>query len=89
MTIKEDGNKIIDEQFMMATFEELYEELNPFQEYRDHVYAERKTCVVGSNKVKVIPLKLLRDERFSPEDDTNKETSAMAAVLVLWLLLPC
>ena len=45
------------------------------------MHTERRTCVVGLNKIKVIPLKLLRDELFCPQDDTNKETSEMSAKL--------
>ena len=66
---------------MMTIFEELYDELSPFLAYRDHMYAEKKMCVVGSNKVKVMPLKLLREELFTPKDDTNKEMDDMSAVL--------
>ena len=76
-----DGQKMLDESFMMGIFDELIDELPPLKEYMNYIFDTKRTAVVASSKQKVVPFSMLRAELFSPQSETNVDTSGTAADL--------
>ena len=62
------GEKVLDEDFMMDIFKNLKEKLPPLQEYLDFMFEDRQGCVVGSSckEDKVLPWDLLKAQLFYP-----------------------
>ena len=70
--ITKDRNLMLDDKFIMKSFEPLAKKINPFKEYLTYMFEERQSCTVGpkSEEDKVYPYDLLRAELYSP---TQKE----------------
>ena len=72
-----DGEKIIDEDFMMGIFDGITKSLPPLQEYLDFMFESRQGSLVGYHKEegKVLPWDFLRFELFyltrKDIEDTN------------------
>ena len=45
-----DGEKLIDEDFMMGIFDEVTKKLLPLQEYLDFMFENKQVSLVGSRK---------------------------------------
>ena len=52
-------------------------ELPPFEKYWTHMFQNKYMPVVGECQCEVLPFSRLRNELFSPEEDTNKYKYAM------------
>ena len=63
-----DGEKLIDEYFMMGIFDGITKKLPQLQEYLDFMFDNKQGSLVGSRKEedKVLPWYLLRSEFFYP-----------------------
>ena len=63
-----DGEKLLDEDFMMGIFDSLKLKLPPLQEYLDYMFEGSKGCLVDSRREvdKVLPWDILRCELFYP-----------------------
>ena len=79
--LENNGKYIINEDFMMSIFQELYDKLPPFAEYFKHMYENKKTTIVADKKTKVVHFTKIRSELFSPVSITNRNTSDMASKL--------
>ena len=75
--IAEEGDLILNEEFMMVIFQAIMDEIPPFEKYWTHMFQNKSIPVVGECQSKFLAFYRLRNELFSPEGDTNKETSAM------------
>ena len=62
---------------MMLIFQEIIDDLPPFEKYWTHMLQNKSMPVVGGCQSKVFPFSRLLNNIFSPEDDTNKGTYAM------------
>ena len=62
------GEKLIDEDFMMGIFDGITKKLPPLQEYLDFMFENKQGRLVGSRKEeeKVFPWDLLQSELFYP-----------------------
>ena len=74
---EEEGGLILKEGFMMLIFQGIMYELPPFEKYWTHMFQNKYMPVVGECQCEVLPFSRLRNELFSPEEDTNKYKYAM------------
>ena len=75
--IEEEGDLILDEEFMILVFQVIMDDLPTFEKYWTHMLQNKSMPVVGECQSKVFTLSRLLNNIFSPEDDTNKGTYAM------------
>ena len=75
--IEEEGDLILDEEFMILIFQVIMDDLPPFEKYWTHMLQNKSMPDVGKCQSKVLTFSRLHNELFSTEDDANKETSAM------------
>ena len=68
---------------MMGILQGIMDEIPPFEKYRTHTFQNRSMPVVGEYQSKVFTFYRLRNEIFSPEEYTNKETSATIGDMVV------
>ena len=63
-----DGEKLINEDFMMVIFDGITKKLPPLQEYLNFVFEKKQGSLMGSRKeeYKVLPWDILRYELFYP-----------------------
>ena len=61
----------------MGIFQGVIDELPPFEKYWTHIFQNKSMPVVGECQSNVFSFDRLRNDIFSPEDDTNKETSSI------------
>jgi len=48
--IADEGHLLLDEDFMMGTFQPLVNKIAPFQQYLTYMFDERRSCLVGSRQ---------------------------------------
>jgi hypothetical protein len=80
-SISTKGSLILDEAFMMGIFQELRDELPPFDLYLSHVFEKKGMALVAQPANRDILFSKLRAELFSPRSETNRQTSTLAADL--------
>ena len=78
--IGENAKLVLDESFMMHIFDELSNELPPFQEYLAYMYDEKKMAMAGSS-ITEHQYRRLRDELFNPMDADNVDSTDAALEL--------
>ena len=74
---EEEGDIILNEVFMMVIFQGITDELPPFEKYWTHMFQNKSMPIFGDCQSNILTFARLRIKLFSPEDDTNKETSPM------------
>ena len=67
----------------MVLFQGIMNQLPPLEKYWTHMFQNKSMPVVGECQGKVFPFARLRNELFSPEEETNKETSDMIGFMVV------
>lgn len=80
---------MIQEDFIMGIFQDLRNELPPFDNYLTFIFEEKQTKMIGQN-TKTLPLKELRCELFRPLRKENRQTDKLMhgmAVEVATLML--
>ena len=75
--IKEDGGIIMKEGFMMLIFQGIMYEIPPFEKYWTHMFQNSSMHLVGECQSNILKFNRPRNEIFLPEDNKNKDTSAM------------
>ena len=71
--VADDGDLLLDEDFMMGMFEPLLSKINPFQDYMTYMFDEKRANLVGSNDKddRIFPFQLLKDELWDPTRRTS------------------
>ena len=62
---------------MMLRFKGIIDELPQLKKYWTHMFQNKSIPVVGEYQSKVLTFSRMRNEIFSPLDNTNRETSDM------------
>ena len=65
-TIGEEGDLIMEEEFMMIIFQGIMDELPPFEKYWTNMFQNKYMPVVGECQSKVFPFYRMRNEIFLP-----------------------
>jgi hypothetical protein len=82
-SILDDGELIVDEDFMMNNlFLDLSETIDPFKEYLEYVFEEKRS-IVGSSGDKVLPWDLLCAELFYPSRADVVQTLKLCSELAI------
>ena len=81
--MEEEGGLILKEGFMMLVFQGIIDELPPFERYWTHMFQNKSMFSVGEFQSNSLTFSRLRKEILSPEDDTNKYTSAMLVYMAV------
>ena len=72
----DDIKLIHDKSYMMNIFSEIAAEIPEFQEHLTYEFVRKKTHFVEKSQTKAVPLKMLVEELFFPQDADNKESTA-------------
>ena len=75
--IVESPDSFLDHDFMMNIYEDLREEMTPFDEYLSYMFEQKQSPTLDKED-KLIPLDHLVAEQFFPQKEENKETDALA-----------
>ena len=75
--IEEEGDIIMNEEFMMVIFQGIMDKLLTFGKYWTHMFQNKSMPVVGECQSKCFPFARLRNDIFSKKYDKNKEKSSI------------
>ena len=81
--VADDGDLLLDEDFMMGLFEPLLSKISPFQDYMTYMFDEKRANLVGSNDKddRIFPFQLLKDELWDPTRKDIVQSNTICAVL--------
>ena len=81
--VASDGLKFLDDDFIMNIFNEIVEQVDPFEEYLNYIFEEQQSYPVGSRDKDdaMLPFDQLRAELFYPERKENRRTHDIACQL--------
>ena len=66
---------------MLGLFDNIVEELPPFQEFIEHTYEKKRMCTVEKSNTKQVHMALLRDELFHPVIKDNVSSADLVRQL--------
>ncbi len=81
--VESDGEKMLDEDFIMNIFSPLYEELPELEEYLIYFFEEKESNIVGSysRSDRVLAIDLAKCEVFYPTQRENQQTNDLCVDL--------
>ena len=86
ISVSEDGELLLDEDFMMNIFSDKEDCVDPFADYITHLFEEKQSNGVSGSRRKedkVLPFDLLRAELFYPTRAENRQTHDMCCRLAV------
>ena len=86
ISVSEDGELLLDEDFMMNIFSDIGDCVDPFADYITHLFEEKQSNGVSGSRRKedkVLPFDLLRAELFYPTRAENRQTHDMCCRLAV------
>ena len=68
LQVLDDGEKMLDETFMMGIFDSLKEQIPPFRDYLTYIFEEKQGSLIGPHQLedRILPWDQLRAELFYP-----------------------